>query len=201
MMDIDPLHPNGKCRCAGQGECEWCVRTAKAEAREEAQRGSELPPGCMVQEGEEGWPDCVLGYKGLWQWVSFPTYEEAEEFAWAAVGGREEWTRLQGVDAELAASGEFSDEWQARAELAESRYKGCVETNHSIIAERADLRDKLSKAEAALAEARAVIRSAWAQYENAGIGSEYDGRSGNELLDKLGSYLDFQAAMLPREAT
>src|SRR5690606_224698 len=28
---IDPLHPNGRCRCAGEGQCEWCQRTEALE--------------------------------------------------------------------------------------------------------------------------------------------------------------------------
>lgn len=24
---VDPLHPNGKCTCAGEGSCEWCTGT------------------------------------------------------------------------------------------------------------------------------------------------------------------------------
>jgi hypothetical protein len=28
--DIDALlHPNGRCHCAGEGHCDWCVRTAE----------------------------------------------------------------------------------------------------------------------------------------------------------------------------
>jgi len=26
----DQLHPNGACVCAGEGKCDWCLRTDKA---------------------------------------------------------------------------------------------------------------------------------------------------------------------------
>jgi hypothetical protein len=33
--DIDALlHPAGRCRCAGEGQCDWCVRTAEKLATE-----------------------------------------------------------------------------------------------------------------------------------------------------------------------
>jgi hypothetical protein len=33
--DIDALlHPTGRCRCAGDGQCDWCVRTAEKLATE-----------------------------------------------------------------------------------------------------------------------------------------------------------------------
>lgn len=25
-MNVDPMHPDGKCRCAGEGRCDWCLR-------------------------------------------------------------------------------------------------------------------------------------------------------------------------------
>jgi formylmethanofuran dehydrogenase subunit E len=32
---IDALmHPNGRCRCAGEGHCDWCARTAEKLATE-----------------------------------------------------------------------------------------------------------------------------------------------------------------------
>jgi hypothetical protein len=30
----DALHPNGRCRCAGDGQCDWCVCTAERLATE-----------------------------------------------------------------------------------------------------------------------------------------------------------------------
>lgn len=27
LAHLDPLHPNGKCTCCGEGRCAWCVRT------------------------------------------------------------------------------------------------------------------------------------------------------------------------------
>ena len=27
----DPMHPNGKCRCHGEGACEWCRKTEEPE--------------------------------------------------------------------------------------------------------------------------------------------------------------------------
>jgi hypothetical protein len=33
--DIDALmHPTGRCRCAGEGQCDWCVRTEEKLATE-----------------------------------------------------------------------------------------------------------------------------------------------------------------------
>jgi hypothetical protein len=34
LPEPDPLHPNGRCECAGEGECPWCVRTALTQAYE-----------------------------------------------------------------------------------------------------------------------------------------------------------------------
>jgi hypothetical protein len=28
----DLMHPNGRCRCAGEGSCEWCVRMELLES-------------------------------------------------------------------------------------------------------------------------------------------------------------------------
>lgn len=50
---IDPLHPNGRCRCAGDGQCEWCQRT---EAREELDSITEVLDAAGVPQGADG-PD------------------------------------------------------------------------------------------------------------------------------------------------
>jgi len=31
----EPLHPTGKCRCAGEGECEWCERNEERQAEQD----------------------------------------------------------------------------------------------------------------------------------------------------------------------
>lgn len=50
---IDPLHPNGRCRCAGEGQCEWCQRT---EARDELDGIAEVLDAAGVPQVTDG-PD------------------------------------------------------------------------------------------------------------------------------------------------
>lgn len=37
-MYEDPMHPNGRCTCAGEGQCAWCLKSELVELAEEVRK-------------------------------------------------------------------------------------------------------------------------------------------------------------------
>lgn len=67
-FDDGALHPSGRCRCAGEGRCDWCVDTERREA-ERAARGEVCPcetdvedPGPHIDSCPWSDPDYDDGY-------------------------------------------------------------------------------------------------------------------------------------------
>ena len=78
---IDPLHPNGRCRCAGEGQCEWCQRT---EAREELDSIAEVLDAAGVPQGADG-PDgrrWILSLRARVEYVIAERDEARKEVEW-----------------------------------------------------------------------------------------------------------------------
>lgn len=110
----------------------------------ETPQGAELPPGCT-------WGDTEGDVRGVVLWgndvvATGHTREQAANTAWDNCDGitREEWARLQGVDAGLSA---------AEVSLGELELL-LGDALEKVLAERA----RADKAEAALAEARAEVQ-------------------------------------------
>lgn len=51
-LPTDEMHPNGRCRCAGEGKCLWCTRSRVAELEEAGNRFGEILADARKQRDE-----------------------------------------------------------------------------------------------------------------------------------------------------
>jgi hypothetical protein len=124
-VSADPLHPNGGCRCGGEGRCEWCVRTDAVIRHDDArQHVSGLYLHAL--ESDSGDPDRVTARDELNRYIE--QQADLERRARALCKARREYV------AACVAAGDARLSNEAVA-ITLSRAKGLLEAAHDQLAD------------------------------------------------------------------